>query len=473
LSITAHELAGICAELGPRLSGAHVRKVHQPLPHELVLGLQASEGNVRLLLSVHPRLARMHLLAGPRTNPMEPPSFALAVRRRLEGAHITAIEQSPGERVVRIRFARGDETRSIVAELFGTRAALLLLDDDDQVVAGTGARLAGDRFARPGTTYVFPEPLPRADADTETAEPGIHDAVARREEDAEARLGLEGGRARRNRVLAREKKKLGRLRDKLERDVENLPDPELCRQRGEALKAALHEVPRGASEIRLTTWTADGAQEILVPLDPKRDARDNMERWFHRARRSERATEHMAARLVDARARLAQIEVERERLMAIEDAAEFGPEPETKSGQVRSAPSGSSGPPHFTSSDGYELIVGRSAQENEVVTFRLARGRDTWLHVRDRPGAHVVIRTPTGRPPPLDTLLDAAILAVHHSSVRGASGVDVAYTLRKHVRALKGAPRGTVSVAGERTLRVDPDAERLERLYGTKYARAR
>jgi len=115
--------------------------------------------------------------------------------------------------------------------------------------------------------------------------------------------------------------------------------------------------------------------------------------------------------------------------------------------------------------------VGRSAEENEVVTFRIARGRDTWLHVRDRPGAHVVIRTTEGRPPPLETLLDAAILAVHHSSVRGAAGVDVAYTLRKHVRALKGAPRGTVSVAGERTLRVDPDPERLARLYATRRIR--
>jgi predicted ribosome quality control (RQC) complex YloA/Tae2 family protein len=107
--------------------------------------------------------------------------------------------------------------------------------------------------------------------------------------------------------------------------------------------------------------------------------------------------------------------------------------------------------------------VGRSARDNDALTFKAARGNDLWLHARGVQGSHVIVPDP-GPTPPGDLLLEAALLAGHFSSARGADQVEVAWTRRKHVRKQKGAPPGAVVYAQEKTLRVRLGGEGLAAL---------
>jgi predicted ribosome quality control (RQC) complex YloA/Tae2 family protein len=109
-------------------------------------------------------------------------------------------------------------------------------------------------------------------------------------------------------------------------------------------------------------------------------------------------------------------------------------------------------------SDGMEILVGRSAAQNDLVTFALAAGDDIWLHAREIPGAHVIIKS-GGRPPAPATLRQAAELAATYSQGRGATAVPVDYTQVRHVRRIKGGKRGLVHYSGETTLNVRPRAE--------------
>ena len=93
----------------------------------------------------------------------------------------------------------------------------------------------------------------------------------------------------------------------------------------------------------------------------------------------------------------------------------------------------------------------------------MARGNDLWLHAGTA-GSHVVVRLPPGKTAPLETLLDAAALAVHFSKLPGAGRAEVVYTLRKPVSKFRGAPLGAVTVTGETRLLVDLERARLERL---------
>jgi predicted ribosome quality control (RQC) complex YloA/Tae2 family protein len=109
------------------------------------------------------------------------------------------------------------------------------------------------------------------------------------------------------------------------------------------------------------------------------------------------------------------------------------------------------------SADGSEILVGRSAAQNDRVTFSLASGSDIWLHAREIPGAHVIIRT-GGKPPAPQTLRQAAELAATYSQARGATAVPVDYTFVRHVRRIKGGKPGLVHYSGETTLNVRPTA---------------
>jgi predicted ribosome quality control (RQC) complex YloA/Tae2 family protein len=112
-------------------------------------------------------------------------------------------------------------------------------------------------------------------------------------------------------------------------------------------------------------------------------------------------------------------------------------------------------PLRVTSSDGFPILVGRSARQNDALTFGQARPGDLWLHARGVPGAHVVIRG-EGRTVPERTVTEAARLAAQHSKARHDTAVDVIITERRHVRRIPGAPPGLVTVAQERVLRVRP-----------------
>ena len=68
---------------------------------------------------------------------------------------------------------------------------------------------------------------------------------------------------------------------------------------------------------------------------------------------------------------------------------------------------------HYRSSDGYEVIVGRTARDNDSLTFRVARPNDLWLHAGDYPGSHVIVRNSTRKEIPHRTVIEAAQLAAN------------------------------------------------------------
>ncbi len=97
----------------------------------------------------------------------------------------------------------------------------------------------------------------------------------------------------------------------------------------------------------------------------------------------------------------------------------------------------------FRSSEGIPILVGKNNKQNEYLTNKLAQQRETWLHTKDIPGSHVVIRsTDFGE----ETLKEAANIAAYFSKAKDSSSVPVDYTLIKHVKKPNGAKLGTLSM---------------------------
>jgi len=124
---------------------------------------------------------------------------------------------------------------------------------------------------------------------------------------------------------------------------------------------------------------------------------------------------------------------------------------------ARLAPEGDAGVRKFKTQDGFVILVGRTASDNDRLTFQMASPHDFWLHAADRSGAHVVVRNPgklTELPRPV--LLAAAQIAAHFSRARGKGKVEVHYTQRRYVRKGRGFPTGMVTLRNHRTLSVEP-----------------
>jgi predicted ribosome quality control (RQC) complex YloA/Tae2 family protein len=103
---------------------------------------------------------------------------------------------------------------------------------------------------------------------------------------------------------------------------------------------------------------------------------------------------------------------------------------------------------------GANVIIGRTAGQNDVATFRLADPEDLWLHARGVPGSHVILRTGQGFTE--SDLREAASYAAAYSRARNEAQVDVIYTEKKHVRKVPNSPPGFVTFRNERVVRVPP-----------------
>jgi predicted ribosome quality control (RQC) complex YloA/Tae2 family protein len=108
------------------------------------------------------------------------------------------------------------------------------------------------------------------------------------------------------------------------------------------------------------------------------------------------------------------------------------------------------------SSDGFEILVGRTANDNDQLTFKIAKPNDVWLHAADYGGSHVVVRNGTRKEIPHRTLTEAAQLAAYFSQAKKNAKADVSYTERKFVSKIKGAKPGLVRLQRFKNIVVEP-----------------
>ncbi len=212
--------------------------------------------------------------------------------------------------------------------------------------------------------------------------------------------------------------------------------------------------------------------EILLPSDPKLSPSQQVEKYYQlarrRARRISEATERLQS-LVEAKARFDELletpplAGDFKAIEALERAASGASAPNSNTpGKKAEKRKGLWLGKTFTSKDHLTILVGRSRDENLELTFKHARGNDIWLHVRGRPGAHVLILLQPGKSAPLDTLLDAASLAVYYSGGESWGKTEVDYTFKKYVKRIKDSTEA--SYIKNKTLIVEQDAARMKRL---------
>lgn len=233
---------------------------------------------------------------------------------------------------------------------------------------------------------------------------------------------------------------------------------------GDLLLAYSSQVPIGASEARLPDF--ETGIEVVVPLDPARSAVDNAQRHYRAFRKAQGARQEQARLRAEARFELSSWHEVREEIATAQgaEALERAAGPRLEPGPARRGALTVEGrPARYRSADGLEILVGRNNRQNDLVTFKLARPEDWWFHVQKGPGAHVVVRGPSGdRPVPERTAFQAALLAAWFSRSRTDTRVAVAFTRRKHVRKPSGAKPGFVMYDHERVVVVQPERAEVD-----------
>lgn len=574
MNLDALAVAAVADELRETVLGGRIQRVL--MLDLLSIGLEVFQAGRRhqLLLSANPRSPRCYLVDAKLSRGVERETpLLLLLRKYVRHGIITAIEQPDLERVVVLSITKypatgkdadedtpQEEVRcELVIELIGSRANMILLDDDNLVLEAVRRIPPGttQRTIMPREVYTLP-PAPHARFDPRVAtadtirialersgnlakdlpstfsgvspqlaretlararkaygsEAGdvSHEAIAaelrrlfsepwaasiayeedhpiafapyemvqysdvRRVESISRALAIyfeagerATGHAQRRERLAHQ---IGELLDRVRRQHEAL-DRELARAaaldtlrwEGEMIFGYLHSLVPGQTSLEVEGQT--------IRLDPTKTAVENAQVRFREYDKAKGALAGVPERLAATEQQLAYLE-ETLALLELADTFEAISTIERELldqgllGRRQDQPKGPRGGPlRIRSSEGVWIMVGRSAGQNELVTFEYAQPDDLWLHARGVPGAHVVVRLdgPVGDA----TLLEAAGLAGYYSKARNNTTTEITICRRRDVRKAPGGPPGLVLLRNERSIRVAPLApERIGKQPGTQ-----
>lgn len=284
----------------------------------------------------------------------------------------------------------------------------------------------------------------------------VNEAAAFAWDENERREEIEAARRLATRELSAAVKRLERQRRALEGRREEYGQYEEYRHMGEALKYNLGAVRKGMTVVTLPDPYGDG--EVDVELKADLSPAENMERLFAFYRKARRGVEAVAARLEALKGELSRAREELAAALAAGDVEELAAWlGEERAGGRAPRRERERGPGRrYVSSDGFLIVVGRGAAENDEITFKFARPHDLWLHAQQARGSHVVIRRDDkNKAVPRRTVEEAASLAAFFSGDKHAGVVPVTVVERRHVRRAKGAP-GRVTHRGGDVVFVEP-----------------
>ncbi len=421
------ELSAATATLADLGTGALVNTVYRSCGGTLVKLYGAREPLEGFFFSTAKRLffPVRDIAAFPRE---EITTLESALRKYLGGKPLaaTTVETAYG-RVVTVRFG----TITLVVPLFAGKA-VFIRDGEDVLLWQEHPDAPLEPLSAP-----LGDKEPRLDDPFDWESRFLAEEEERRKEEHRKRI-----EAARRTLAERIAKMRAEQRRALERAERHRTDAEL-------IKAWLYTLPAQERRASLTLVDRDETEKTIA-LDPERTITENMNALFAEAKRLRRGAATLEARIA-----------ENERaLSALEETPPPAPRRERAERRETSAKEAHRHLPYrrFRAPSGRLFLVGKSARDNDELTFKVSSPHDLWFHAQGQAGSHVILRKGKGEVATEEEVFLGCCLALFYSKARTAMEGEVWFTERKFVRKKKGMPPGMVLVTQGKPkfVRADP-----------------
>ncbi|WP_254505760.1 Rqc2 family fibronectin-binding protein [Bacillus altitudinis] len=267
------------------------------------------------------------------------------------------------------------------------------------------------------------------------------------------------------RFVANEKKKNENKLKKLTRTLEESQNAHKYQLYGELLTANIYAIKKGDKEATVINYYDEEGGEITIPLKTNKTPSENAQAYFTKYQKAKNAVEAVNEQIERTHEEIVYFDELIQQLSSAspKDLEEIREElvegkylrPKQKRNAKKKKPS-TIQLEAYESSQGVPILVGKNNKQNEYLTTKAAARDEIWLHTKDIPGSHVVIRH---KAPDEQTLLEAAQIAAYFSKAKESSSVPVDYTKIRHVKKPNGAKPGFVTYDQQQTLFVTPDED--------------
>ena len=267
-----------------------------------------------------------------------------------------------------------------------------------------------------------------------------------------------------NLLLRSERKLQGRLTD-----LEECKDKDKLKLYAELILANQYSLKKGVDAYTVSNYYDDYAP-LTIPADPALSPAANGQKYYKEYQKKKNAEKLLVSLIEESRAEVTYLTGVMDCISRADGQSEIaeikqelqqeGYLKQMTRGKNNKNPRQKPLPPlRYVSSDGFEILVGKNNIQNESITFKAARKDDSWFHVQNMPGSHVVVLG-EGEILPESTCREAAALAAYHSGARNSSQVPVDYTEVRHLKKPPQGKKGMVIYHTYNTMWVKPQEVR-------------
>lgn len=242
---------------------------------------------------------------------------------------------------------------------------------------------------------------------------------------------------------------------KQEAELLTAQDEEKWLQYAELLKSSLHEIKTGMKEITLTNYYESDLSEITIPLFEDKSPLENSNYYFKKYKKSKTGQKFISEQIKKTKQEIVELEQEAAELKEEESYLNLVELTASENYRKRELDH----KVYFRRlkiDESWEIFIGRSSKENDLLTCKVAKGHDWWFHTRVFQGTHVVLRNYANKQLPDKYRILCAQLAAYYSKAKTSENVPVDYTQIRFVRKPRGSAPGYVTYKNQKTIYVNP-----------------
>lgn len=478
MSLNCNEINVILSELD--LEGAFIQDIVQPGYDTLVLYTYKNSTAKSVLICTAQKSCRINETRKKITKNEKPLRFMEFLKSRIRGSKIISAKQLGEDRIIKMELTHGEESFIMYIRLWSNAGNVILCDKNKKVL--------DTMFRRPGKDEVtggiyqepfFDETKPKKEFPVRDFneikseyEQSANSTYRKFEslsfnEKVELFYSEHAETLSREALLEKAEKWFNEHHTRLTAALSNLEEKQKSfslalqkKHQGDLILSFANLITPDSNFIECTDYETN--QTVRIKIDPKKSAHENAAVYYETYKKETSGLEQLAEDIKNTKDKIARLEKEYNSIqneqnpLRIEQMIRKNTKPKQQEKKTH--------PGLDFTVDGWYILVGRDANENDELLRHHVRGSDMWFHTRDYPGGYVFVKYRAGKTIPLEIMLDAGNLAVYYSKARKAGKADLYYTQVKHLRRAKNGPKGLVLPTQEKNLNIILDQKRLSRL---------
>lgn len=450
MSLTRHEIYTLATQLNEAIRNDEFQTIQEAGPFQWVVKFSTS----KLYISLRTPFLRFHL-SEKRFKTTDSP-FTQQISSHLIHSIVKRVDWLNRDRILTIAFEKKKKRHYLVIEFFPKKPNMYLLDSENKVLLSL--------HPSKESTYTPPE-NPKVHEEGVLVPTIDHHTIECKYEKLEALADFTHKKKELQARLAALLKKNMKSLEKSEVELSKCLKWPQIHHEGMMLQSNLYRMKKGMSEIEVEDWEEGIPKKIL--LNQKHTPHEEVSRRFKQSKKLKTGIEFAENSINKAKKEIQRYENLLKLLEGMTTDEELDIFAESEGLSVMKQPSEKKVKvPYyeFLTESGLNIWVGKSARDNDLLTFRYAKGSDYWLHVNDFPGSHVILRVEKKQQPDSEAIQDAIQLAIGYSKAKDQGGADVCITQCKYVAKLGKNNPGKVQVSKHKSIYTAFDTERFKKI---------